>query len=129
MATDPSAAPGPLLWRITDRRTFAALRREGRRARVDGIGCTWLAPAPDAGGAPPKVALAVPRTAGGAVVRNRIRRRVRAALRELRAAGALPGGNYLVTAGPEARTKPWSELVTTLREVVATVTADRRARA
>jgi ribonuclease P protein component len=122
-------APGPTLWRITDRRTFAALRRDGRRARAGTLGLTWLAPPPDAAATPPKVALAVSRAAGGAVARNRIRRRVRAALRELRVDGALPTGTYLVTAGPEARTEAWTSLVTTLRDLVATVTSERRASA
>ena len=44
---------------------------------------TWLAPPPDGRPHPPRVAFAVGRAAGGAVVRNRIRRRLRAALRDI----------------------------------------------
>ena len=117
-----SVVPGPTLWRITDRRTFSALRRDGRRARSGPIALTWL-PAP-AGqpSTPPRAAFAVTRPSGGAVARNRIRRRLRAALRELRAAGALPDGTYLVSAGPDARTLPWPELVARLGEAVTSAT-------
>lgn len=113
------------LWRITDRRTFSALRREGRRGRAGTLGLRWLAPPPGAAPTPPRVGFAIARTAGSAVDRNRIRRRLRAAFRELGSAGALPAGSYLVTAGPEVRTLPWRDLLATLREVVATVTAER----
>ena len=50
----------------------------------------WLE---EAGAAPPKVAFAVGRRVGGAVVRNRVRRRLRALAR----ASALPGGVWLVS--------------------------------
>jgi len=46
-----------------------------------------------AGEAPPRVAFAVGRRVGGAVVRNRVRRR----LRELARGSALPGGVWLVS--------------------------------
>jgi ribonuclease P protein component len=57
------------------------------------------------------------------VVRNRLRRRLRAALRELLAAGELPGGAYLLTAESAAAEMPWSELVSQLRTAVAEVTS------
>ena len=76
----------PTLWRIRDRGTFAAMRRSGRRARRGLVTVTWLAPA-DAAGDPPRIAFAVPGRSG-AVVRNRVRRRLRAALA---AAGPLHG--------------------------------------
>jgi ribonuclease P protein component len=117
-----SEASGSTLWRITDRRTFTVLRREGRRARSGAVGITW-SPAPADDLTPPRVAFAVARAAGGAVARNRTRRRLRAALRELRLAGELPGGTYLLTAGPEVRTLPWTDLLATLREAVTTVTS------
>ena len=57
------------------------------------------------------MAFAVGRTVGGAVLRNRIRRRLRAALRELRADGRLPAGTYLVGGQAELAHLPWSALV------------------
>lgn len=101
----PVASPeGPLevvglTWRVRDRATFDALRREGRRARRGVVGVTYLPS--DAG--PPRLAYGVGRKVGPAVVRNRVRRRLRAAAREL--AGEAPGlapGAYLVTASPRA---------------------------
>jgi len=109
----PVTSSRALLWRVTDRRTFRALREDGRRVRGGSITVTWLPPAPGAETTPPRVAFAVSRT-GGAVLRNRIRRRLRAALGELRAAGRLPSGTYLVGARAEVADLPWSTLVSQL---------------
>jgi ribonuclease P protein component len=43
-----------------------------------------------------RLAFAVPRRVGNAVVRNRVRRRLRASFRELVRAGQAPAGAYLV---------------------------------
>ena len=61
------------------------------------------------------------RNVGTAVVRNRVRRRLRAALRELLAAGRLPGGTYLVGAGATVATLPWDDLVAELDALIAEV--------
>jgi ribonuclease P protein component len=58
------------------------------------------------GGSEVRVAYAVGRTVGGAVVRNRVRRRLRA----LVAALPLAPGDYLVSVGPEAADLPFPEL-------------------
>jgi ribonuclease P protein component len=55
------------------------------------------------------VAFAVPRATGNAVVRNRLRRRLRAAIRELEPE-LVPGGSYLVGAGRPAVTMTPTEL-------------------
>jgi len=94
-AQGPSAPLG-LIWRIRDRRTFLELRRSGRRARSDAVTVTHLS---DPTACPPRLAFAVPRKVGPAVVRNRIRRCVRARLLE-RARDperGLPAGAYLVS--------------------------------
>lgn len=66
---------------------------------------------------PARVAYTVGRRTGGAVARNRVRRRLRAALghhaEELR-----PGSAYLVGAGPETLTMPFDELVRRLGELL-----------
>ncbi len=117
----PMASPRPEVWRITDRRTFQALRREGRRARRGPLTVTWLAP--DRGdGNPPRAGFALGRSVGGAVVRNRVRRRLRAALRELQAAGRLPAGAYLLGGTAELAELPWPVLVDL---VEATITEAR----
>lgn len=58
--------------------------------------------------APPRVAYAVGRSVGGAVVRNRLRRRMRAVVFEL--GPQLRAGAYLVGAAPEAVSLPYGEL-------------------
>jgi ribonuclease P protein component len=114
------ATPRPQLWRISDRRTFQALRRSRARARSGCCSVTWI-PAPDLAD-PPRAGFAVGKAHGGAVVRNRIRRRLRAALRELQVADRLPGGTYLVGATTEAASLPWSELVGHLGGAIDTAT-------
>jgi ribonuclease P protein component len=67
---------------------------------------------------PPQAAFVVGRTAGGAVTRNRVRRRLRAALRELQAAGRLPAGSYLLGGSADLADLPWSELVEQLGSAI-----------
>ena len=61
--------------------------------------CTWIA---DADARPPRVAYAVGRPVGGAVVRNRVRRQLRHAVADEARADGLPAGWYLLGAGPAA---------------------------
>ncbi len=90
------------------------------------ITVTWV---PGDPAEPTRVAYAVGRRAGGAVVRNRIRRRLRAIIREVGA--ELVPGAYLVGAGADAATLPYGELRTTVSEALRAVTTrpPRRARA
>ena len=112
------ASPRPELWRVTDRRTFPALRERGRRARRGPLVVTWLAPSPGAD-IPPRAAFALGRSLGGAVLRNRIRRRLRAALRELQSDGRLPAGTYLLGGRAELADLPWADLVELLEATIA----------
>jgi ribonuclease P protein component len=117
-ADAPSVVARPQLWRITDRTTFAALRRHGRRTRRGPLTLTYLAPAADAPTTPPRAGFAIGKATGGAVVRNRVRRRLRAALRELLVTDRLPAGTYLLGATAEVAHLPWSTLVATVAEAV-----------
>jgi ribonuclease P protein component len=101
-------------WRVRDRASFAALRRSGARRRVGPLSVTRLDPA-DGGSPVPAVAFAVGRAVGGAVERNRLRRRLRAVLAEV----DLTPGTYLVSAGPAASALSHQEL----RALVASVAA------
>jgi ribonuclease P protein component len=119
----PGTAPeGPrpavgLIGRISDRATFDALRRDGRRARRDPVTVLFL-PEPGAGATGDvRVAYAVRRRVGTAVDRNRVRRRLRAALRGVdRESGGLSSGAYLVVVRREARTTSYAELKRSLGE-------------
>jgi ribonuclease P protein component len=63
-----------------------------------------------------RVAYAVSRGVGGAVERNRLRRRLRAVVREL--GTELDPGAYLVGAGPEAVTLAFDELRDLVHEAI-----------
>jgi len=109
----------PQLWRITDRGTFLTLRKEGRRARRGELTLTWLAPTPGVVATPPRVGFSVGKATGGAVLRNRVRRRLRAALRQLAAEGRLPTGTYLLGGGAALATMPWTTLVDLVAATIA----------
>jgi len=108
-------------WRIRDRATFEALRRDGRRSRRGQVTVTFVAGVgPDV----PRVAYAVGRRAGGAVERNRLRRRLRAAVDEV--AGTLPPGAYLVAAGRGAVGLPFEDLKAHVTAAMTSASQDRR---
>jgi ribonuclease P protein component len=90
----PTSTP-PSLWRLTGRAEFARLRHAGRRVRSGPLWLVWAPPVTDG---PPRVAFAIGRPVGGAVVRNRLRRRLRAVLTGLTPAP----GDYLVGVTPAA---------------------------
>jgi ribonuclease P protein component len=67
-----------------------------------------------------RVAYSIGRKVGSAVVRNRLRRRLRAAVRDLDVtSGGLPTGDYLVTLRPEAARRTYRELHNDLGDAIA----------
>jgi ribonuclease P protein component len=98
---------------ITRRQEFARLSREGRRRRQ---GCLWVAAivSSDAGGV--RVAFALPRKVGTAVERNRVRRRLRAAIGPLES--QVPAGWYLIGVTRPAREISWEDVCTDLPAVL-----------
>ncbi|MCL6648853.1 MAG: ribonuclease P protein component [Chloroflexi bacterium] len=64
----------------------------------------------------PRLAVVAGKRLGKAVVRNRVRRRLREALRQL---PLQPGHDLLVVARPPAAKAPFAELVTALRVLLA----------
>jgi ribonuclease P protein component len=115
----PTQGPGQavgLIWSVRDRATFQALRRSRARVRRGPVTVTWVPGDPSE---PPRVAYAVGRSAGGAVVRNRLRRRLRAVSRE--AGPLLRPGAYLVGATAGASSLSYRELRTTVCEALATL--------
>lgn len=101
-------APVGLIWRVRDRATFAVLARAERHAR----GPVTVRFVPGEVEAPPRVAYAAGGV-GNAVVRNRLRRRLRSAVARAEPELAA-GGAYLVSARREALTMPFDALVETL---------------
>jgi ribonuclease P protein component len=117
------AAQGPpqaerLIWKIRDRATFDALTSSRRRRRGP-ISMTFL---PGDPALPPRVAYAVGKRVGPAVVRNRVRRRLRAATMAHRAE-LQPGAAYLFGAGAPASSASFAEIDAAMGELLAV--ADR----
>lgn len=106
--------PLRLIWRVGDRAMFRTLAR-GRRRRAGALEVS----AAELGrlDEPPRVAFAVGRNVGGAVVRNRVRRRLRAAMREHREL-LRPGWGYLVRAATPANVATYRELSDSIRVVL-----------
>lgn len=104
-ATDDVAPPtdSAVVWRLSGAQRFAALRRTRYRARSGSLRVAWV---PGPAGSPPCVGYAIGKRVGPAVVRNRLRRRLRAAVAPLR----LPPGDYLVVCDPAAASLPFSDL-------------------
>lgn len=91
---------------VKGRAAFEALSRTRRRARSGPVTVHFVAAAPEDGDV--RVAYAVGRKVGGAVVRNRWRRRLRAVAAEL--SSELRPGTYLIGLGPEVRQLVFNEL-------------------
>lgn len=96
----PGQAVG-LILPIRSRRTFEALRAHGVRVRRGPMAVVYLRP--DEPDAQSSVGYAITKRVGSAVVRNRVRRRLRAVLAEIDASrpDGLPGGAMLISAGPD----------------------------
>jgi ribonuclease P protein component len=116
---DPQSAPAQgsrpavgLIWRVDRRDVFLALR-EGRRRRCGPLTVSWVAGDP---AEPPKVAYSIGRRVGSAVVRNRVRRRLRVLIRE--SANVLAPGAYLIGAGPGAASLDLESLRSCLNEAL-----------
>lgn len=90
--------------RVVERRVFARLRSEGARRRVGPLSIVCLNE--ETGSA--SVAYALPRRLGSAVERNRVRRRLRAILRN--EVEALAPGWYLISVSPPGASASYDEL-------------------
>lgn len=92
--------PARTVGRITTRATFTEVQRARARGASGPVRATF-APADEAAqGVFPQVGYAIGRRCGPAVVRNRLRRRARAVVRE--EAPSLPRGAFLVRLEPGA---------------------------
>jgi ribonuclease P protein component len=115
MAMPPAAAvpakggPGERA-KLTRRAEFVRAA-SGRKIRTNGLTLQMIAARP---GGPARFGLTVTKKTGGAVVRNRIRRRLRAALQSATALAARPGHDYVIIARTEVLTMPYAVLVETL---------------
>jgi ribonuclease P protein component len=101
------------------RRDFSLAVRQGSRSGRALLTGHLLVSAGDGDG-PPLVGFVVSRAVGGAVVRNRVRRRLRVLVREY--LSSLPGGSLLVVrAHPQAATASQADLAAELDLVMRTL--------
>jgi ribonuclease P protein component len=92
--------------RLLKRAQFLAVRRgEKRRGRLFLMEALYRG---DDG--PPRVGYTVTRKVGNAVVRNRIRRRLKEAVRVHAAADMTPGNDYVIVGRIEALTAPFGQV-------------------
>jgi ribonuclease P protein component len=103
-----------LIDRIRGRGAFGRLAHDGTRIRRSALWCTWC---PDPSTTTTSVAFSLGRALGPAVTRNRLRRRLRAILRE--AQPTLPGGMLLIGANPRAAELTFDQLQSELRQLLA----------
>jgi len=111
--------------RMRRRRDFTAAVRRGSRSGRKLLAGHLLVPAAGAAGAagedcPPRAGFVVSRAVGNAVVRNRVRRRLRVLVREY--LSSLPRGSLLVVrAHPQAATASQADLAAELAVVMSTL--------
>ena len=94
----------------------AELRSMSGGRRLQSVALTLLSGATATQG-PPRIAFAVPRSVGGSVIRNKVRRRLRAALR-FHSGLLTPGSVYLIGARSGATSATYREIEATLGELL-----------
>ncbi len=105
---------------IRSRQTYADLRKHARKGRNGPITVQFL-PQPD--WLQSQVAYAIGRQCGGAVERNRLRRRMRAVLGEQ--AQVLPTGAYLVRSSPDGPSLTYEQLKEAMIQALEKATTPR----
>jgi ribonuclease P protein component len=108
---------------IRSRRTFDQLRRSGRRGRSGPLTVSYR---PEPAWDRPEVGYAIGRRVGNAVVRNRLRRRLRAIVNEQ--APTLPVGAYMVVSGPGGPGLRYDEPKVAMSQAMDRATRERTAR-
>ena len=107
----------PAYSRLLKRGDFLAAAK-GKRASTGLFTLQCIGTAPDAG---PRLGLTVSKKAGGAVERNRIRRRLRQAVRQIAPVAARPGHDYVIVARQELLGAKFDQLLADLKSAFARV--------
>jgi ribonuclease P protein component len=110
-------------YRLSRSRDFDAVYRQGRSASTRTLTVHWFARGAEDDG-PPRLGLAIPRSVGGAVTRNRLKRQLREVWQEV-SEEAPPGRDYVLVARPglaePAETRDHRWLVEQVREAIGKV--------
>src|SRR5215831_17801602 len=114
-----AAMAAPVIERLRTRAQFLAVRQGARAARRTLV-VEAKRRAPDG---PIGLGLTASRKIGGAVVRNRARRRLKEAARRLLPAHGLPGVDYVLVARQAAPDAPWDALLDDLQNALIRLAA------
>ncbi len=118
----PAETPRP--WgRLKQRAEF---QRAGKGRRVGAAAFTLQANARTEAIGDPRFGLTVTKKTGNSPVRNRIRRRLREAMRRVSPLDARPGHDYVLMARREALSVPFDALVGEITAAIRRASADRR---
>jgi ribonuclease P protein component len=101
------------LERLKNRPDFLAANA-GRRWATSGF-VVLAHPRSDRAGKPARIGFTVTKKIGGAVVRNRLKRRLRALARQVLAPEAQEGTDYVVIGRPDGVHRPFAEMITDLQ--------------
>lgn len=128
----------PAICRITKRRDFLAVAGKGNKVVASTLVLQGYFPFRDGDGVssapfsaplPIRVGFTVTKKVGNAVVRNRIRRRLRAAAQQVLPEAGLPGWEYVIIGRGRAESEPFDIILRDLRYAVrkaAKLEAERR---
>lgn len=124
MASGPKRPEGfPKAERVRRNDEFTRILRTGERVQGRLLSVCWVRP-PDAGpDAPNRVGIAVGRKLGGAVVRNRLKRRIREAYRRSKRELPCRGISMVFLASPRMIGRSWDEVQEELRTLLRRVAA------
>ena len=114
-----------MIGRIHERTIFRRLRREGSTVRVGPLWCSVLL---DSSLSRPHVAYALGRPTGPAVVRNRLRRQLRAVVAVAQSHAVVQPGWYLIGADAPATGLGFAELSVRVPELMNSAAAKNAAR-
>lgn len=95
-----------MIWRITKRQTFVELRRSGKKVRFGSV--TMIFVSIDT--KHPQVGFTLTKKFGGAVMRNRQRRRLKSAFNQTFDSNKYPLGAYLISASPKISEQKYTDL-------------------
>jgi ribonuclease P protein component len=108
--------PARSVGRIQTRAAFRQLQRSRSRGSSGAVRATFVAADESVAGVFPQVAYAIGRNCGNAVTRNRLRRRLRAAVQDT--VNEIPRGSYLVRTDPSATTLSMGDLAADLTQAL-----------
>jgi ribonuclease P protein component len=124
---DASRASGrPPQWERLKRRAEFQRVSRGRRARAEAFTLQSNRRAETAAAAGPRVGFTVSKQVGDAVERNRVRRRLKEALRRAESVAPAPDHDYVLLARREALARPFAALVADIERAFAQLSRPER---